>query len=127
MLEAARREGTGWVKVDRELVAKVDAALKDAGAALQKAERENSSLYFQVCPITDALLHLCIVSHSCFAAMPLTILNPDVALEGIGASLVQGTHLQRSHACAQVVTDQVLLGSICHANRDSQRSGFSIR
>ena len=49
MLEAARREGTGWVKVDRELVAKVDAALKDAGAALQKAERENSSLYFQVC------------------------------------------------------------------------------
>lgn len=49
VLEAARREGTGWVKVDRELVAKVDAALKDAGAALQKAERENSSLYFQVC------------------------------------------------------------------------------
>jgi hypothetical protein len=50
VLEAARREGTGWVKVDRELVAKVDAALKDAGAALQKAERENSSLYFQRVP-----------------------------------------------------------------------------
>lgn len=48
VLEAARREGTGWVKVDKELIAKVDAALKDADATLQKAERENSSLYFQV-------------------------------------------------------------------------------
>jgi hypothetical protein len=50
VLEAARREGTGWVKVDRELIAKVDEALAGIGAALQKAERENSSLYFQRVP-----------------------------------------------------------------------------
>lgn len=48
VLEAARREGTGWVKVDQELISKVDTALENIATTLKKAERENSSLYFQV-------------------------------------------------------------------------------
>lgn len=50
ILEAARREGTGWVKVDKELISKVDAALQQIDADLKKADRENSSLYFQARP-----------------------------------------------------------------------------
>lgn len=50
VLEAGRKEGTGWVKVDSELVAKVDTALDSIRTDLKKADRENNSLYFQVPP-----------------------------------------------------------------------------
>lgn len=48
LLSAARKEGTGWVRVDKELISKIDSALDNIRLALTKAERENSSLYFQV-------------------------------------------------------------------------------
>lgn len=38
-LEAARREGSGWVKLDRELMARVEAAQKKVHAELEKAVR----------------------------------------------------------------------------------------
>ena len=36
-LEAARKQGTGWVKVDKDLVARVQSARQKVDAALQKA------------------------------------------------------------------------------------------
>ena len=57
LLQEGRREGTGWVKVDRELIQKVDDALGGIDGALAKAERENSSLYFQV--RRSCVPHLC--------------------------------------------------------------------
>lgn len=48
LLSAARKEGTGWVRVDKELISKIDTALDKIRLSLTKAERENSSLYFQV-------------------------------------------------------------------------------
>ena len=38
-LEAARKQGTGWVKVDKDLVARVQSARQKVDAALQKAVR----------------------------------------------------------------------------------------
>ena len=38
-LEAARREGSGWVKLDRELMVRVEAAQKKVHAELEKAVR----------------------------------------------------------------------------------------
>lgn len=63
MLEAARKEGTGWIKVDSELIAKLDAALDGIRTDLKKAERENSSLYFQVLEHSE-LGGGCIVIHA---------------------------------------------------------------
>jgi hypothetical protein len=88
VLEAARREGTGWVKVDRELVAKVDAALQDAGAALRKAERENSSLYFQV-----QCLQL---SQSVALCMPRDDIRPGMA---VGLNKEKVATLRRLASC----------------------------
>jgi hypothetical protein len=51
LLGAARKEGTGWVRVDSELISKIDSALDTIRVALVKADRENNSLYFQVHPI----------------------------------------------------------------------------
>lgn len=50
LLGAARKEGTGWVRVDKELISKIDTALDNIRLALTKADRENSSLYFQRVP-----------------------------------------------------------------------------
>lgn len=47
LLGAARKEGTGWVRVDSELISKIDSALDTIRVALVKADRENNSLYFQ--------------------------------------------------------------------------------
>ena len=38
-LETARKEGTGWVKVDKDLVARIQSARQKVDAALQKAVR----------------------------------------------------------------------------------------
>ena len=43
-LEAARRQGTGWVKVDKDLIARVQSARGKVDAALQKAVRIHRSL-----------------------------------------------------------------------------------
>jgi len=121
VLEAARREGTGWVKVDRELIAKVDNALEGIAATLKKAERENSSLYFQACcshacdPRSNQIIH--------FKTRLVISYQVNDALEGT-ASTLEKAGRENSGLCFQVShvrhpthrsTKQAMIKSSCLA------------